>query len=169
MISRKICLLGGVCVGKTSLAQRYIHSSFSGEYHSTIGVKLHKKSLQVDEEAVDLVVWDVQGEDRYDKVLVSFLKGLAGYILVVDSTQPHTVVIAENLRNRVRENFGPMPFVLVYSKCDLPADPQTRVDSAGLEAGAVFVVQTSALSGDGVDQAFMELAKFIYPSNRHAA
>lgn len=169
MISRKICLLGGVCVGKTSLAQRYIHSCFSGEYHSTIGVKVHKKTLQVGQQAVGLVVWDIQGEDRYDKVLISFLKGIAGYILVVDSTQPHTVQVAKTLRDRVQENFGPMPYVLVYSKCDLPEDPQTRCDSVGLEAGACFVVQTSSLSGDGVDQAFMELAKSIIPQGSKAA
>lgn len=169
MISRKICLLGGVCVGKTSLAQRYIHNSFSGDYHSTIGVNVHKKSLQVGEETIVLVVWDVQGEDRYDKVLVSFLKGLAGYILVVDSTQPHTTQIAEALRDRVQENFGPTPYVLVYSKCDLPEDPQTRSECIDLEAGASFVVQTSSLNGDGVDQAFMELAKSIIPSDHKAA
>lgn len=163
MISRKICLLGGVCVGKTSLANRYIHSSFSGDYCSTIGVKVHKKSLQLDEIALDLVVWDIQGEDRYDKVLVSFLKGLAGYILVVDSTHLHTVEVAETLRNRVQENFGPVPYVLVYSKCDLPEDPHIQRDSVDLVAGASFVVHTSSLNGDGVDLAFMELAKSIVP------
>lgn len=169
MISRKVCLLGAARVGKTSLAQRYIYSCFSEDYLSTIGVKLHKKSLCIDETSLDIVLWDVQGEDRYDKVLVSFLKGMSGYILVVDSTQPTTVPIARNLKSRVQENFGNLPYVLAYSKCDLPENPQTRSDCAELEQGATCVVQTSALNGSGVDQAFYEMARSILPSGQKAA
>ena len=39
MSQKKICLLGGFGVGKTSLISRYVHSIFSDKYLTTIGVK----------------------------------------------------------------------------------------------------------------------------------
>ena len=40
MISRKVCMLGGFAVGKTSLVSRFVHSIFSEKYLTTIGVKI---------------------------------------------------------------------------------------------------------------------------------
>ncbi len=161
MITQKICLLGGVCVGKTSLARRFVYSSFSDDYQSTIGVKIHKKTLAVDETTVNLMVWDIQGEDRYDKVLVSFLKGIAGYILVVDVTQPESVAVASELEKRVETFFGHVPYILVYSKCDLKEHPDTRPLSVSLQARATAVYDTSALDGTGVESAFESLARSL--------
>lgn len=159
MITKKICLLGGVCVGKTSLARRYVYSSFSDAYQSTIGVKIHKKSLSVDETPVNLMVWDIQGEDRYDKVLVSFLKGISGFMLVVDVTQPESVTVACELAERVKTFFGSVPYVLVYSKCDLPEHPDTRIRAKTLHEQAANVFDTSSLDGSGVEEAFASLAQ----------
>jgi len=139
MITKKVCLLGGVCVGKTSLARRYVYSSFSDDYHSTIGVKIHKKSLQVND-------------------LVSFLKGLSGYLLVVDVTRPESVEVATALRDRVNANFGKIPYVLVFSKCDLPEHPATRESALSIQKDAIGAIDTSSLTGDGVDTAFLNLA-----------
>lgn len=163
MITKKICLLGSVCVGKTSLARRFIYSCFSDEYQSTIGVKIHKKSILNADGEVNLIVWDIQGEDRFDKVLVSFLKGLSGYILVVDITHPKSATVALELRDRVESNFGNIPYVVAYSKCDLPAHPDITTFSADLEASACGVMYTSAVTGQGVDEAFQCIATAIVP------
>ena len=168
MITKKICLLGGVCVGKTSLARRYVYSSFSDVYQSTIGVKIHKKSLLVDEISVNLMVWDIQGEDRYDKVLVSFLKGISGFMLVVDITQPESAIVACELAERVKTFFGNVPYVLVYSKCDLPEHPETRAKAQVLHTEASSVFNTSSLDGSGVEDAFASLARSTL-SNKKAA
>jgi len=159
MITKKICLLGGVCVGKTSLARRFVYSNFSDHYQSTIGVKIHKKTLDANGVDVNLMVWDIQGEDRYDKVLVSFLKGISGFLLVVDVTQPESVAVACNLTERVKTFFGNVPYVLVYSKCDLTENPETRTRAQELYNGACSVYDTSSFNGSGVEEAFASLAK----------
>lgn len=163
MITKKVCLLGSVCVGKTSLARRFVYSCFSDEYQSTIGVKIHKKTMQVENSALSLIVWDIQGEDRFDKVLVSFLKGLSGYVLVVDVTQPTSAEVALELRNRVETNFGKIPHVVAYSKCDLPEHPEISGLSSTLESSACGVIQTSSRTGDGVEETFHCLATSISP------
>lgn len=168
MTTKKVCLLGSVCVGKTSLIRRFVYSCFSEKYQSTIGVKLHKQSISLDNDELDLIVWDIQGEDRFDKVLVSFLKGLSGYILVLDVTQPKSAAVALELRNRVQSNFGDIPYVLAYSKCDLPEHGASGDVEAELESKACGVIRTSALTGEGVNEAFICIATNMLPLRKTA-
>ena len=53
MIQKKICLLGGFGVGKTSLVSRFVHSIFSDKYLTTVGVKIEKKAVTVEDKSVD--------------------------------------------------------------------------------------------------------------------
>ena len=77
-IQKKVCMLGGFSVGKTSLVKRFITGKFSEKYHTTIGVKIDQKSLCVDDTEMLLVLWDVYGEDDFQKVRASYLQGSAG-------------------------------------------------------------------------------------------
>ena len=68
MIQKKICLLGAFAVGKTSLIKRFVESIFSDKYLTTIGVKINKKSLSVSDQDINLMIWDLEGEDDYTKI-----------------------------------------------------------------------------------------------------
>ena len=87
MIQKKICLLGGFGVGKTSLVSRFVHSIFSDKYLTTVGVKIDKKRVDLGSQQVDLVIWDIYGEDDFQKVRMSYLRGASGYLLVADGTR----------------------------------------------------------------------------------
>ncbi|MFT5655355.1 MAG: small GTP-binding protein [Arenicella sp.] len=65
MISKKIVMIGAWGVGKTSLVRQYVDSVFSEKYHSTIGVKVDKKVLQVDEQELTMVLWDIAGAEEH--------------------------------------------------------------------------------------------------------
>lgn len=165
MIQKKICMLGAFAVGKTSLVSRFVRSVFSDKYHSTVGVKVDKKGVAVGEEQVDLLLWDLYGEDEFQKLRTSYLRGSSGYLLVVDGTRRETLEKAVVLQNRTREAVGPVPFVLVLNKADL-------VDKWELEDSAVDAlvqqgwptVRTSAKTGEGVEQTFLTLARRIVGS-----
>ena len=47
MIQKKVCMVGVFATGKTSLVHRFVHSLFSAKYHSTVGVKIDRKQVQV--------------------------------------------------------------------------------------------------------------------------
>jgi GTPase SAR1 family protein len=47
MIQKKICMLGGFAVGKTSLVRRFVSNVFSDQYQTTIGVTVEKKCVTV--------------------------------------------------------------------------------------------------------------------------
>ena len=87
MIQKKICLLGGTAVGKTSLVARYVRNLFSDKYLSSIGVKVDKKVLTVDGADVSLVLWDIHGDDQFETIRTAYLRGTSGYLLVADGTR----------------------------------------------------------------------------------
>lgn len=74
----KVCMLGAFAVGKTSLVQRYVHSLFSDRYQTTLGVRIDKKSLRLAERSIEVILWDLAGEDDFINVRGSYLRGSAG-------------------------------------------------------------------------------------------
>ena len=91
MLQKKICMLGSFAVGKTSLVRRYVESIYSDVYHTTVGVKIDKKTVQVGEQEVGLVLWDLYGEDEFQKMRWSYVRGASGYLLVADGTRRATL------------------------------------------------------------------------------
>jgi small GTP-binding protein len=91
VLQKKICLLGAFGVGKTSLTRRYVDSIFSDTYLTTVGVKIDKKAVRVGANDVNLLIWDIAGEDDVSAVRTSYLRGAAGYLLVVDVTRAQTL------------------------------------------------------------------------------
>jgi small GTP-binding protein len=160
MIQKKICLLGGFAVGKTSLVSRFVHSIFSDKYLTTVGVKIEKKSLVLDKGALDLVVWDIYGEDDFQKVRMSYLRGASGYFLVVDGTRKSTLDTALALHEAAEQAIGKVPCVLVINKADLASiwEIDQATVSRLLKSGWQ-VMQTSAKSGEGVEEAFASLGR----------
>ena len=78
MIQKKICMLGSFAVGKTSLVARFVRSIYSEKYHTTVGVKIDKKQVQFDGKSMNLILWDLYGEDEFQKVHMSYLRGASG-------------------------------------------------------------------------------------------
>lgn len=160
MIQKKVCMLGSFSVGKSSLVRRFVESIFDEKYHTTIGVKVDKKIVKQDGEDLTLVLWDIHGEDVFQRMRMSYLKGMAGYLLVVDPTRKQTLEDALSLKERVDEAMGKVPSVLVLNKCDLIAE--WDVDLARIQAmqdRGQAVVRTSAKTGEGVEEAFSQLVR----------
>ena len=159
MISKKVCMLGGFAVGKTSLVSRFVRSLFSDKYLTTVGVKIDKKTVSVPGHDVDLVLWDIYGEDDFQKMRASYLKGANGYLLVVDGTRRATVDVARDLHRLAVDTAGRVPFLVLVNKADL--QDAWEIDSEALNAlgrDGWTVVKTSAKTGEGVEEAFTRLA-----------
>ncbi|TPK82562.1 GTP-binding protein [Mesorhizobium sp. B2-4-12] len=162
MLQKKICMLGGFAVGKTSLVRRFVQSIFSENYLTTVGVKIDKKSVAFPDKTVDLILWDLAGEDDIGSFRVSYVRGATGLVLVVDGTRPATLAVALTLRERVEAEFGAMPFILLFNKSDLAdrwAIPDGEIDELRQLGWQIYL--TSALSGAYVEDAFRQLASMV--------
>jgi small GTP-binding protein len=160
MLVKKVCLLGSSAVGKTSLFRRFIQRIYESDvYKTTVGVTVDKKSIQVDGQDMTLVLWDIHGDDPFEKIRVSALRGMFGYLLVADGTRRHTLEAALALNNRVTETMGKIPCVLVLNKCDLADQWEIEADrEAALASSGWTILRTSAKTGESVDEAFTKLA-----------
>ena len=153
-------MLGSFAVGKTSLVARFVYQKYEEKYHTSVGVKIDKKVVDVGDLDVNMIIWDMHGEDDFQKVRKSHLRGASGYLLVVDSTRPATLDMAVGLQTRAENAIGRVPFLVLLNKVDL-------VDDWNLESGAIqdlerrdwSVLKTSAKTGAGVETAFQILAQ----------
>ena len=159
MIKKKICTLGVFAVGKTSLVQRFVKSMFSEKYLTTVGVKIDKKTIEVKGKIVELMLWDLQGEDEFQKLNATYLRGASGYFLVVDVTRASTLDGALRLKEKVDDTLGNVPFLVLLNKVDL--FDQWELDHTKLkelEDAGWPIMKTSAKTGKGVEDAFLALA-----------
>lgn len=162
MIQKKVCMLGAFAVGKTSLVARFVKSIFSEKYHTTVGVKIDKKVVPGPTGDLNLILWDLYGEDDFQKVRMSYLRGSSGYILVVDGTRNATLDTAIGLKQNVEESVGVLPFVVVLNKSDLTQEwelDEARVET--LAAQGWTFIRGRAKTGDGVEEAFQTLVEKI--------
>ncbi|MGA9633081.1 MAG: Rab family GTPase, partial [Candidatus Acidiferrales bacterium] len=128
--------------------------------HTTVGVKIDKKVVQVGPQEVTLVLWDLYGEDEFQKMRWSYVKGASGYLLVADGTRRATFEKALALEEGVRQAAGSLPFIFVLNKADLASSWEL---DAGMEQQLVDkgweVMRASAKTGENVDAAFRKLTE----------
>lgn len=160
MIQKKVCMVGAFATGKTSLIARFIKSIYSEIYQTTVGVKIDKKSVNIRAQEVNLMLWDIYGEDDFQKLRLSYLRGSSGYLLVVDGTRRITLDKALNMQKKVEETIGSVPFILILNKFDL-VDEWEIDDTVMSELSKKnwTVIKGSAKTGLGVEEAFIRLTE----------
>ena len=166
MIQKKICLLGASSVGKTSLVKQFVEGIFSEKYLTTIGVKVDKKSLSIGNEEIQFMLWDMEGNDTYNVFQARYLRGAAGYIIVVDQTRASSLHEGVDIHTLAKQVTN-CPAILAINKSDLPAT-WNMDDSENKACLNLFDLQfsTSAKTGENVDAMFLALAKLLLRSEQ---
>ena len=159
--SKKIVILGHFGVGKTSLIRRFVEDSFSDKYKVTIGVHITKKVVEVNaDEAVSLIIWDLEGTDEVQLIRDAYLLGTHGVVFVFDVSRPSTFQnINEDLKI-VAEKTPNTPLIVVGNKIDLVINNELQglLIENNIEANYL----TSAKTGDSVNEMFTHLASLLY-------
>ena len=155
-------MLGSFAVGKTSLVRRFVSGIYSEDYITTIGARVEKKGITIEEQPLNLLVWDLNGEDKFQKLNMDYVQGSEGYLLVIDKTRPASLEVAHTLHQKAQIVLGDIPFILVINKSDLPDawDAQEKEIEQLREQGWI-IKTTSAKTGTGVDEVFESLARLI--------
>lgn len=161
MISRKILITGSFAVGKTSLFHRFIHNTFSERYMTTIGVKVDKKEMEVEDETISLILWDIAGEVAQEKVPKTYFLGASAVIYVFDLSRPQT---AENMDNDLAYIKRILPGCLIKvvgNKKDLVTEDDLLVFRRQYQPDLF----TSAKTGEKVEDLFQNVAEGLVNSN----
>jgi len=166
---KKICLLGDPAVGKTSLIGRYVLDMFDDKYLSTIGTKVTKKNVLIEDEKkglridLALMIWDIVGQKEYKKLHQMYYQNASGAIAVCDLTRRETLASLESWVESIFEVNGPIPIVFLGNKADLQEkititqdDLQKIADKYNTKS---FI--TSAKTGLNVENAFQTIARLV--------
>ena len=160
----KVCFIGDAGVGKTSLIKRFVLDVFDDRYIATIGTKVTKKIVEVDEGSdqakVMMLIWDIMGQKGFRELLrEAYFFGAHGAIAVCDLTNKETL---EELRYWIKaltDVAGDVPIVFAGNKADL--ENETVVKEADLQDLAskygAKAFLTSAKTGQNVESMFKAL------------
>jgi hypothetical protein len=161
--ARKICMLGDFGVGKTSLVARFVRQTFSEHYLTTVGVKVDSKEVEYGADGpMKLVIWDIAGKSGLDALNMSYLRGASGLLLVADGTREATLRAAIDLLMQSRSLLPDAQAILMVNKLDLVERWEVAPSTLAELRQTLPVLETSALSGDGVEQAFSEMARRLH-------
>jgi small GTP-binding protein len=162
MIKKKICMLGSFGVGKTSLTARFVHSIYEDKYHTSVGVKVDKKVAPVDGHEVTMMLWDMAGEEDNLPIKLNYVRDAAGYLLVIDGTRADSLRVAMNIQGRIASSIGDLPFVVAINKADQRESWEIQAPQlADLGSQGWRFFDTSAKTGEGVEDAFLTLARLM--------
>ena len=168
-LSSKVIVLGDGAVGKTSIVHRYVTDKFQKRYTATIGVDILNKNVKITKELTDyevnLNLWDIGGQDSFKLVRGKFYKQAIAALLIFDVTNNKSF---DNLSEWVKEALSnveqQIPFILIGNKIDL-GDARVvstaEIQKRAKELNISLVIETSAVTGEGIDQAFNYLAHTI--------
>ena len=164
MAARKVMLLGEIGVGKTSLIRRLVLDSFEGTYKPTIGVDLYRYTSEITDvegRPLELIVWDTDGNFGESMFRHVYIKGASAALIVGDVTRRTTLATAAKLATGFEEVAPGRPALLIVNKMDLVEGEAAAEAARDLDLLAHARVNTSALSGSNVKEAFSAVAAAI--------
>ena len=164
MIQKKICLLGASSVGKTSLVKQFVEGIFNEKYLTTIGVKIDKKIVTLENNHIQFMLWDIEGNDRYNAFQERYLRGAAAYIIVADQTRITSLMDGLEIQALARK-VSNCPAILAINKNDLQASWHWE-DKELENYKNLFDLHfyTSAKTGANVESMFVALANLLQES-----
>ena len=162
----KIVIIGDSAVGKTSLINQFVESSFSEDYKPTLGANIVRKDVNMDNTKVRLIMWDLAGQEKYRVVRSMYFQGCEGALLVYDVTRYHTLDSINDkwLKDYKKHVKKKGAYILIGNKTDLKdqvAVPTERGKELASKIKASHFIETSAKLGENIEEAFSLLVTQI--------
>ena len=148
----KILTIGESGVGKTCILRRFVENKFLKNHLATIGIDFKTKTLNINNQEIKLKIWDTAGQERFRNITTQYYKGADGIVLIYDVTDDASY---EKIRDWMEQ-------ILSNTKCDM--EPRAVTEEQGnkmAEELKVSYFETSALTGQGINEAFNELTRDI--------
>ena len=160
----KIILGGDTSVGKTNIINKYIKNEFHEDFFATIGVEFSHKQFIIDNHKIKAQIWDTAGQERYKSITSAYYKGAKGALIVYDITNKFTFDSVDKwVQDLNLYGDKNLTLLLVGNKSDL-VDKRQVSQEEGEEKAKSFslgFIETSACSGDNIDQAFDIMLKEV--------
>ncbi|CAG0913513.1 unnamed protein product [Notodromas monacha] len=130
----------------------------------TIGVEFGSKVVNVGGKSVKLQVWDTAGQERFRSVTRSYYRAAAGALLVYDVASRESFNNLSEWLSDARKLASPnIVILLVGNKKDLEEEREIPFLEASrfAQENEIMFLETSALTGDHVEEAFLKCSRTI--------
>ncbi|KIP11736.1 hypothetical protein PHLGIDRAFT_21461 [Phlebiopsis gigantea 11061_1 CR5-6] len=157
----KLVLLGESAVGKSSLVLRFVKDQFDDYRESTIGAAFLTQTVSLEDgTSVKFEIWDTAGQERYKAPM--YYRNANCAVVVYDITQSASLEKARSWIRELQRQADPSIIIaLCGNKSDLSARRQVSQEEAKkyAEEEGLMWGETSAKSGEGVQDIFTDIAK----------
>ena len=160
----KYIIIGDPSVGKSNLLMKFAHNKFTDEYQATIGVEFGAKNIEINKKTYRIQIWDTAGQENFRSITRAYYKNSVCAMVVYDITSrssfEHIVNWIEDVHNQSPKT---VTIVLIGNKIDLEDKRVVSFDEGNdfaTKNGIIFM-ETSAKSGEGVDEIFKKSAEEI--------
>ena len=160
----KYIIIGDSSVGKTNLLMKFTHNKFTDEYRATIGVEFDAKNLKIDEKIFRIQLWDTAGQENFRSITRAYYKNCVCALIIYDITKKQTFENIQYWLDDVR-NESPKSalIILIGNKIDLGSERKVSYEEGSefAKKNGIIFMETSARTGEGVDEMFIKSVKEI--------
>ena len=159
----KILILGDMSVGKTTLLLKYIDNYTPELYISTLGIDYKTKNIVYNNTNIILQIWDTAGQEKYQVVTKSFVKGSDGIIYMYDITQKQSFINIKRWLEDTEDYSLRAKKIIVGNKIDMEERREVTEEMKNklLNEIDIDLVEISAKKDRNVNEVFDKLVKII--------
>ena len=165
---KKLLLVGDQAVGKSSIIERYTKGKYSEDgLKNTLGANFAKQKVNYKNFEVYLNIWDTAGDKKFLGVSEILYKGTDVVIIVYDCSNPESFNNVRMWAEHVYSNLNMQEIqivALVANKSDLKSEKNSAIAKqakAYAKENNMKFFETSAKSGEGVNELFFAISKFL--------
>lgn len=164
----KIVVCGDPGVGKTSTILRLTDNAFMRTYVPTLGVSISERLMNIGDKHINLILWDIAGQSKFEIMRRHFYKGTDAVILIFDLTNPKSFESVYDWFNDIKRYEKDVTGLIFGNKEDLVEQRKIQTEEALKLAETLNLeyIETSALTGKNIEQSFYKAAETLYKSKQ---
>ena len=164
----KVVFLGNAGVGKTSIIEYEVEDKFIQNIQSTSVFQYFSKNYQICEKNIHLQMWDMGGDNTYEKVMTNFYTAALCFFFVFSFDDKNSFYDLDKWINSIKNEYyqSELPFlILIGNKKDLISNekiPKEEIEDFVEKNNFDLYYETSAKSGESIHDLFEDIIKKLY-------
>ena len=143
----KVIFLGKQGIGKTSIIQRLVTSTFDIEPQPTLGINYHNVELEYQNKKYYFQFWDIS--NALDDQLTTFLLNTSLVVLIFDYNEKDTQKNVNQLYNTIKEHNSDIPIIISGNRAKNTKQkiPKELSDLAKTEDQLIYPITSQKYDG----------------------
>lgn len=161
----KVVVIGSAGCGKTAMVDQLLTGKYNEQTKTTVGVDYRPYKVSINQNIIQLELWDTAGQETYKAVAKSYFRDAVGCVLVYDITSQTSFNELQFWLTQFRQLANPNACVLlVGNKVDLESQRQISSESAEQFAkdNMLQYLETSAVTAQNIKETFDKLTRTLF-------